>query len=112
MVKAVHVRHIGLSEVGADTIHRAAAVHPIVDLQTEYSLLSRGIEAAVLPACRDLGIALTASGVLSRGLIGGHSRKAMPAPRDFRGMRPRFQGGNLAANLAPAEALRAVRKEA
>src|SRR5690606_24231298 len=108
MVKAGYVRHVGLSEVGADTIRRAAAVHPIVDLQIEYSLLSRGIEATILPACRELGIAITAYGVLSRGLIGGHWRKAASAPGDFRGMSPRFQGGNLDANLALAEALRAV----
>ena len=69
---AGYVRHIGLSEVGAETIRRAAAVHPICDVQLEYSLISRGIEAAILPACRELGIAITAYGVLSRGLISGH----------------------------------------
>jgi aryl-alcohol dehydrogenase-like predicted oxidoreductase len=72
MVKAGHVRHIGLSEVGADTIRRAASVHPISDLQIEYSLISRGIEDEILPACRELGIGITAYGVLSRGLISGH----------------------------------------
>ena len=72
LVKAGYVRHIGLSEVGADTIRRAAAVHPICDLQIEYSLISRGIERAILPTCRELGIAITAYGVLSRGLISGH----------------------------------------
>src|SRR5690606_20866954 len=64
LVEAGHVRHIGLSEVGADTIRRAASVHPICDLQIEYSLLSRGIEAGILPACRALGIGVTAYGVL------------------------------------------------
>ena len=75
MVRAGHVRAIGLSEVGAETIRRAAAVHPICDLQIEYSLLSRGIEDAILPACRALGIGITAYGVLSRGLISGHWRR-------------------------------------
>ena len=68
-VKAGYVRHIGLSEVGADTIRRAAAVHPISDLQIEYSLISRGIESDILKTCRELGIGITAYGVLSRGLI-------------------------------------------
>ena len=75
MVKAGYVRHIGLSEVGAETIRRAAAVHPIGDLQIEYSLISRGIEDEILPTCRELGIGITAYGVLSRGLISGHWRK-------------------------------------
>jgi len=74
-IKAGCVRHIGLSEVGADTIRRAAAVHPIVDLQIEYSLLSRDIEDKILPTCRALGIGITAYGVLSRGLISGRWRK-------------------------------------
>ncbi len=72
LVKEGYVRHIGLSEMGAETIRRAAAVHPIADLQIEYSLISRGIEADILPACRELGISVTAYGVLSRGLISGH----------------------------------------
>src|SRR4029077_17626951 len=71
MVRAGFVRHIGLSEVGPDTIRRAHAVHPISDLQIEYSLMSRGIEAAILPLVRDLGISITAYGVLSRGLLSG-----------------------------------------
>ena len=76
MVKAGYVRHIGLSEVGADTIRRAHKVHPISDLQIEYSLISRGIEDEILPTCRELGIGITAYGVLSRGLISGHLSKA------------------------------------
>src|ERR1700678_588046 len=72
MVKAGYVRHIGLSEVGTTTIRRAAAVHPICDLQIEYSLISRGPEATILPTLRELDIAVTAYGVLSRGLISGH----------------------------------------
>jgi len=109
MVKAGWVRHIGLSEVGAETIRRAAATHPICDLQIEYSLMSRGMEAAILPACRELGIGVTAYGVLSRGLLGGHFRAdAPPAPGDLRAHSPRFQGPNAPANLALVEALRAV----
>src|SRR3546814_3149469 len=69
LVQAGYVRHLGLSEVGAETTRRAHAVLPVADLQIEYSLISRGIEAAILPACRELGIAVTAYGVLSRGLI-------------------------------------------
>ena len=72
MVKLGYVRHIGLSEVGAATIRRAAAVHPIADVQIEYSLISRGVEDSILPTCRALGIGVTAYGVLSRGLISGH----------------------------------------
>src|SRR5258708_14511407 len=108
MVKAGYVRHIGLSEVGVETIRRAAAVHPISDLQIEYSLISRGIEDAILPAARELGIAITAYGVLSRGLIAGHWRKDAVAPTDYRRHSPRFQGDNVDANLALVEALRKV----
>ena len=108
MVKAGYVRHIGLSEVGAATLRRAAAVHPISDLQIEYSLISRGIEDAILPAARELGIAITAYGVLSRGLISGHWRKDQAARGDFRTHSPRFQGANVDANLALVEALRKI----
>ncbi|MEP9387592.1 aldo/keto reductase [Mesorhizobium sp. KR9-304] len=108
LVKEGHVRHIGLSEVGGETLRRAAAVHPIVDLQIEYSLISRGIEEAILPACRELGIGVTAYGVLSRGLISGHWTKAPLGQTDFRSMSPRFQGENLDQNLVLVEALRKV----
>ena len=108
MVKAGYVRHIGLSEVGADTIRRAAAVHPICDLQIEYSLLSRGIEADILPTCRELGIAITAYGVLGRGLLGGHWQTGDAGKGDFRAFSPRFQQGNIERNLALVDALRAV----
>jgi aryl-alcohol dehydrogenase-like predicted oxidoreductase len=105
-VKAGWVRHIGLSEVGAQTIRRAAAVHPICDLQIEYSLLSRGIETEILPVCRELGIGITAYGVLSRGLISGHwSNPALPAA-DIRSHMPRFQAENLQQNLQLVERLR------
>jgi aryl-alcohol dehydrogenase-like predicted oxidoreductase len=96
LVKKGYVRHIGLSEVGSDTIRRAAAVHPIADLQIEYSLLTRSIENDILPTCRELGIGVTAYGVLSRGLIGGGT--ASFGPGDFRAMTPRFQGQNLDHN--------------
>jgi aryl-alcohol dehydrogenase-like predicted oxidoreductase len=107
MVKAGYVRHIGLSEVGPETIRKAAAVHPICDLQIEYSLISRGIEDAILPTCRELGIGITAYGVLSRGLISGNWRKAA-TPGDFRAHSPRFQGENADKNLALVEALRVI----
>jgi len=109
MVEAGYVRHIGLSEAGAETLRRASAVHPIAWLQIEYSLLSRGIEAEILPTARDLGIAISAYGVLSRGLLGGHwSADKTTGERDFRSHSPRFSGANLARNLALAEALRAA----
>ncbi len=109
MVDAGYVRHIGLSEVGAETIRRAAAVRPICDVQLEYSLISRSIERAVLPACRELGIAVTAYGVLSRGLISGHFSPGRElAPGDFRARAPRFADGNRERNLALVEALRTI----
>ncbi|MFF4408391.1 aldo/keto reductase [Streptomyces sp. NPDC001404] len=112
LVEAGHVRHIGLSEAGPETIRRAASTAPITDLQIEYSLLSRGIERQILPTCRELGIGITAYGVLSRGLIGGHMhRDAQFAANDFRGMSPRFQGENLQRNLDLADALRKVAEE-
>jgi aryl-alcohol dehydrogenase-like predicted oxidoreductase len=112
MIKAGFVRHIGLSEVGADTIRRAHAVHPIADLQIEYSLLSRGIEADILPATRALGIDITAYGVLARGLLGGHWTPGQQFDKtDFRAHGPRFTGQNLDRNLALVDALRAIAEE-
>jgi len=112
LVKAGWVRHIGLSEAGAATIRRAHAVHPIAELQIEYSLMSRGVEAEVLPACRELGVAVTAYGVLSRGLLGGSIGPEGPSrPRDGRGRFPRFQGENLRANLGLVDALRVLAAE-
>lgn len=109
MVQAGYIRHIGLSEVGPGTLRRAAAVHPIVDLQIEYSIISRGIEDTILPTCRELGIGVTAYGVLSRGLISGHwSKDRTLADRDIRAGGPRFQGDNLDHNLALVEALRSI----
>ena len=95
-VQRGYVRHIGLSEVGPQTIRRAAAVHPISDLQIEYSVLSRGIEDGILDTCRELGIGITAYGVLSRGLIGAPERRY--EPDDQHAAWPRFQGDNLEHN--------------
>ncbi|HTK09853.1 MAG TPA: aldo/keto reductase [Ktedonobacteraceae bacterium] len=109
MVKAGHVRYIGLSEAGASTIRRANAVHPISDLQIEYSLLARGIETDILPTCRELGISVTAYGVLTRGLLSGHwSKDRAVTPGDFRSFSPRFSGENLDHNLSLVEALRVI----
>ncbi|AWW39689.1 aldo/keto reductase [Streptomyces sp. AS58] len=112
LVEKGHVRHIGLSEAGADTVRRAAATAPIADLQIEYSLISRGIEAEILPAVRELGIGVTAYGVLSRGLISGHfTADRQLAANDFRAMSPRFQGENLRHNLDLVEALRKIAEQ-
>ncbi|MGW5636661.1 aldo/keto reductase [Streptomyces sp. NPDC003832] len=112
LVEQGYVRHIGLSEVGADTVRRAAATAPIADLQIEYSLISRGIEDEVLPTTRELGIAVTAYGVLSRGLISGHfTGDRQLAANDFRAMSPRFQGDNLRHNLELVEALRKIAEQ-
>ena len=111
MVKAGFVRHIGLSEVGSETIRRAHAVHPIVDLQIEYSLIARGIEDDILATCRELGIGITAYGVLARGLISGHWSKERAAAQDFRVHTPRFQAANLDANLKLVDNLRGIADE-
>jgi aryl-alcohol dehydrogenase-like predicted oxidoreductase len=111
MVKKGYVKHIGLSEVGSETIRRAHAVYPIADLQIEYSLVSRGIETDILKTCRELGIGVTAYGVLSRGLISGHWSKDRSGAQDFRRNSPRFQGENLDRNLALVESLRAIAAE-
>jgi aryl-alcohol dehydrogenase-like predicted oxidoreductase len=111
LVQAGYVRYVGLSEVGPETIRRAVATHPICDLQIEYSLISRGIEAEILPVCREQGLAITAYGVLSRGLISGHfSAERELAPTDFRSRAPRFSDENRARNLALVDGLRAVAK--
>jgi aryl-alcohol dehydrogenase-like predicted oxidoreductase len=109
MVQAGYVRYIGLSEMGADTIRRAHAVHPIAELQIEYSLMSRGIEARILPTVRELGISVTAYGILSRGLLS--SGTARLAPGDPRRRFPRFRDENHARNLELLAALEAVAEE-
>jgi aryl-alcohol dehydrogenase-like predicted oxidoreductase len=106
MIKAGYVRCLGLSEMGADTIRRAHAVHPVAALQIEYSLMSRGIEARILPTVRELGISVTAYGILSRGLLS--SGTARLAPGDPRARFPRFSGENHARNLELLTALEAI----
>ncbi len=109
MIVAGHVRHVGLSEAGAETVRRAQAVHPLADLQIEYSLLSRGIEAEILPMCRELGVGVTAYGVLSRGLLAGAGSGPNGFPAgDIRGRLPRFRAENLRRNLELVEALRTI----
>lgn len=101
LVRAGAVRHVGLSEVNAATVQRAQAVHPIVDVQLEYSLASRSLEAQ-LPALRSMGVGVTAYGVLSRGLLTGSAPKG---PTDFRAWLPRFTGANAATNEQARQAL-------
>lgn len=105
MVQAGYVRHIGLSEVGPDTIRRAAAVHPIVDLQIEYSLISRSPEAKIFPVLEELGIAVTAYGVLSRGLLSGSHVTGLG---DIRSRFPRFTGDNFERNQQLVARLREI----
>jgi len=109
MIKAGYVRYLGLSEMGADTIRRAHAVHPVTALQIEYSLMSRGIEAQILPAVRELGIGITAYGILSRGLLS--TGTARLAPDDPRARFPRFRGENHARNLELLAALEAIAED-
>ncbi|MEO5816479.1 MAG: aldo/keto reductase [Gemmatimonadaceae bacterium] len=107
MITAGYVRHVGLSEASADTVRRARAVHAIVDLQIEYSLVSRGVEDTILPALKELGVGMTAYGVLSRGLL---SERAAESAKSggFRGNLPRFTGDNLRHNLGLVESLREI----
>jgi aryl-alcohol dehydrogenase-like predicted oxidoreductase len=107
LIEAGYVRYLGLSEMGADTIRRAAAVHPVAGLQIEYSLMSRGIEERILPTVRELGIGITAYGIMSRGLLSTDSARAI-GNRDPRSRFPRFQGENLQRNLELLTALEQV----
>ena len=94
---------------GTTTVRRAQAVHPISDVQIEYSLISRGIESRILPTCRELGVGITAYGVLSRGLISGHwTQDRSTAPHDFRSYSPRFSSENIGHNLRLVDQLRQV----
>ena len=112
LVKAGHVRHLGLSEASAATVKRAHAVHPVAALQIEYALTSRGIEATILPALRELGVSVTAYGVLSRGLLSGRIRDAATLTAgDIRRHYPRFAKDNLAANLRLVAALEAAARD-
>ncbi len=108
LVKAGYVKHIGLSEVGAETIRRAHAVHPIVDLQIEHALVSRGAEAAIFPALKELGMSATLYGIFSRGLLGGSTPKG---PRDYRAYLPRFTGENREHNERAVRAFRGFAEE-
>jgi aryl-alcohol dehydrogenase-like predicted oxidoreductase len=103
LIKRGYVRHIGLSEVGPDTLRRAARVHPIVDLQIEYALVSRAPEREIFPSLRELGIGATLYGVLSRGLLTGSQPTGQA--QDFRAHLPRFAEANRAQNSAVVEAL-------
>ncbi len=107
LVKQGYVKHIGLSEVGAETIRRAHAVHPIVDLQMEYALVTRSADRQILPTTRELGMSITAYGVLSRGLLAG----TVPGRGDFRAFLPRFKGANLEQNNKLVASLAAMAKE-
>lgn len=107
-IEAGWVRHVGLSEVGPETLRRASAVHPICDLQIEYALTTRNIERAVLPACRDLGVGLTVYGVFGRGLLTGGWHPGANFPGDFRAHAPRFQGEAGERNLEVAETIAGV----
>jgi aryl-alcohol dehydrogenase-like predicted oxidoreductase len=107
LVKGGYVRHVGLSEVGVETIRRAHKVHPIADLQIEYAIATRGPEAAIFPALAELGIGATLYGVLSRGLLSG----SKPGPRDFRAYLPRFTGDAKAKNEGAVAALAAFARE-
>jgi aryl-alcohol dehydrogenase-like predicted oxidoreductase len=99
MIEVGYVRHIGLSEVGAETIRRAAAVHPITDLQIEYSLLSRSLEPEILPTCRELGIGFVPYSPLGRGFLTGRFQSPDDFEAgDFRRSNPRFEGENFEAN--------------
>lgn len=112
LVKEGYVRYIGLSEVGASTIRRAHATHPISWLQIEYSLFNRNIEQEILPTTRELGISISAYGVLSRGLLSGSwSRDRVLSRDDKRRNGPRFTNKNLERNLALVEALRRIAEE-
>jgi aryl-alcohol dehydrogenase-like predicted oxidoreductase len=105
LIDAGWVRHVGLSEASAETVRRAHATHPVADLQIEYSLLSRGIEAEILPTCRELDVGVTAYGVLARGLLTGTWSRRGAAPGDIRARMPRFRPENLERNLKLVDAL-------
>ncbi len=109
LIDGGYVRAIGLSEVGAETVRRAAATHEIADLQIEYSIVSRGIERTILPTCRELGIAITAYGILSRGLLSDRfDPEQAPGPGDIRGRFPRFSGDNAQHNVELVQRLRSI----
>ena len=108
LVQAGYVRYLGISEASADSIRRARKVAPITALQIEYSLVSRGAEATILPAARELGMGITAYGVLSRGLLSG---SPVTSPKDLRNHMPRFRGENYQKNQALVNALNEISAE-
>ncbi len=110
MIQAGYVRHVGLSEVGAETIRRANAAHPVTALQIEYSLMSRSIESEILPAVRELGIGVTAYGVLSRGQLAGKKTEGMSSS-DYRAHLPRWSSENEKRNLAMVERLNEIARD-
>jgi aryl-alcohol dehydrogenase-like predicted oxidoreductase len=110
MIDAGYVRYLGLSEMGPETIRRANAVYPVTGLQIEYSLMSRGIETAILPTVRELGIGVTAYGIMSRGLLSASTARAI-SDGDPRVRFPRFQGENLQRNLRLVAALEQIAQE-
>jgi aryl-alcohol dehydrogenase-like predicted oxidoreductase len=106
------IGHIGLSEVNADTLRAACAVHPITALQSEWSLFTRGIEAEIVPAARELGVGIVPYSPIGRGfLTGRYASVDNLAEDDFRRYQPRFQGDNLAANLRLVERVEAIAAE-
>ena len=107
LIREGKVRYLGVSELDAAQLRRAHAVHPVTALEIEYSLASRDIEREILPAARELGIGVIAYGALSRGLLSGVLDTTF-APADFRAHAPRFQGTNLARNLAKVDELRVI----
>ncbi len=109
LVKEGKVRYLGLSEASAQTLRRAHAVHPISALQSEYSIWERGVEAEVLPACRELGIGFVPYSPLGRGFLTGSAKRAEDYPEgDFRRMQERFQGQNYDRNMQIVEAIKAI----
>jgi aryl-alcohol dehydrogenase-like predicted oxidoreductase len=112
LVKEGKIRYMGLSEVGAATLRRASAVHPVAMLQTEYSLWTRDIETTILPACRELGMAVVAYSPLGRGFLTGAFNKADDLPQnDSRRHMPRFQGGNFEHDMLLVEKMKEIARE-
>lgn len=109
LARAGKIRALGLCEVSAATLRRAHATHPIAAVQSEYSLWTRDMETEVLPTCRDLGVSLVAYAPLGRGLLTATiSDQKQLADNDFRRLSPRFQDGNLDANLRLVDAVTAL----
>jgi aryl-alcohol dehydrogenase-like predicted oxidoreductase len=108
LVSEGKVRAIGLSEASGETIQRAAKIHPVSAVQSEYSIFSRDIEASVIPACIELGASLVAYSPLGRGMLSGRFKAESPAAGDYRSATPRFQGEAYRANVALVDEIEAV----